>query len=289
MEYYVYAYLDSKLEDNITFGDITFKYRPIYIGKGKNNRMLEHFKDRNRFNTYFYNKLNKMILEENIPLVVKLKEFDNEQDAVKMEINLISFLGKKKSGGLLYNITDGGDGLSGYIFTDDAREKMRNFAVNNKSHLKFPQDQKGSNHPMFGKKHKRSSVKKIIDSKTGVKQSVEWIEKRASKLRGKPLSQEHRDRLSASNKGKVVSEDTRRKQSIAKLGLEPHNKGKIKDIILQIDKEGNILKEWDNLNDLTHHGFIKSNVINVCVGKRRSHAGFIWRYKSDYIDLLKLN
>lgn len=108
-------------------------------------------------------------------------------------------------------------------------------------------------------------------------------------MRGKPLSQEHRDRLSASNKGKVVSEYTRRKQSIAKLGLEPHNKGKIKDIILQIDKEGNILKEWDNLNDLTHHGFIKSNVINVCVGKRRSHAGFIWRYKSDYIDILKLN
>ena len=53
MKYYVYAYLDSKLEENISFDDIIFTYKPIYIGKGKNNRMLDHFKDRKRFNTYY--------------------------------------------------------------------------------------------------------------------------------------------------------------------------------------------------------------------------------------------
>jgi hypothetical protein len=254
MKYYVYAYLDSKLEENISFDDITFMLRPIYIGKGKNNRMLDHFKDRKRFNTYFYNKLNKMILEENTPITIKLKEFDNEQDAIKMEIDLIRFLGKKKNGGLLYNITDGGDGVSGYVYTDRVREKMRNFAISNNFYLNFPQNQRGENHPMFGKK----------------------LEKRTAKLRGVPLSQEHKDKLAESNRGKIVSDETRQKQSIARLGKEPHNKGKIKDIILQIEKE------WSNLNDLVDSGFQKSNVINVCTGKRKSHAGFIWKYKSDF-------
>ena len=282
MKYYVYAYLDSKLEENISFDDITFMLRTIYIGKGKNNRMLDHFKDRKRFNTYFYNKLNKMILEENTPMVIKLKEFDNEQDAIKMEVDLIRFLGKKKNGGLLYNITDGGDGVSGYVYTDRVREKMRNFAISNNFYLNFPQNQRGENHPMFGKKHKQSSIDKMIESRTGTKQNEEWIEKRTAKLRGVPLSQEHKDKLSESNRGQKRSEETKKRQSIARLGKEPHNKGKIKDIILQIDTDGSIVKEWSNLNDLVDSGFQKSNVINVCTGKRKSHAGFIWKYKSDF-------
>lgn len=282
MKYYVYAYVDSKLEENISFNDIIFTHRPVYIGKGKNNRMLDHFKDRKRFKTYFYNKLNKMILEENTPIVIKLKEFDNEQDAIKMEVDLIRFLGKKKNGGLLYNITDGGDGVSGYVYTDEQREERRIISIKINSKQYFP-DTKGENHPMFGKKHNQSSIDKMIESRTGTKQSEEWIEKRAAKLRGIPLSQEHREKLSESNKGKIVSEETRQKQSIARLGKEAHNKGKIKDIILQIDSNGVILKEWNNLNELIDYGFQKSNVINVCTGKRKSHGGFIWKYKSDFI------
>ncbi len=282
MKYYVYAYLDSKLEENILFNDIIFKHKPIYIGKGQNNRMLEHFKDRKRLNTYFYNKLNKMILEENIPIVIKLKEFEDEKEAIQMEIDLIRFLGKKKNGGLLYNTTDGGDGLSGYIFTDEVKEKMRENAVINKVHLHFSNN-KGERHPMFGKKHKKSSIDKMSNAKKGTKQSPEWIEKRVSKLRGFELSKEHRDKISESNIGRIVSEETKYKQSIARIGKKPHNKGKIKDIILQIDHNGNVVREWNNLNELADYGFQKSNVINVCTMKRKSHCGFIWRYKSNWI------
>jgi len=88
MKYYVYAYLDSRLEENISFEDILFTHRPIYIGKGKNNRMFTHLNDRKRYKYYFYNKLNKMILEENIPLIVKLREFENEEVAINLEIKL---------------------------------------------------------------------------------------------------------------------------------------------------------------------------------------------------------
>jgi hypothetical protein len=230
-----------------------------------------------------------MILEENIPLIVKLREFENEEDAINLEIKLIDYLGRKKSGGLLYNMTDGGDGVSGYVYTDEAKEKMSKKAIENKNHIRLQiywnrnTILSGENHPMFGKKHKQSSIHKMIESRTGTKQREEWVEKRVSKLRGIPLSQEHKDKLAESNRGKIVSEETRQKQSIAKLGKDPHNKGKIKDIILQIDSNGIIVKEWNNLNELIDYGFQKSNVINVCTGKRKSHGGFIWKYKSDFI------
>lgn len=282
MEYYVYAYLDSTIEENIKFGDITFTHMPIYIGKGKKNRMMDHFRDRKRFNTYFYNKLNKIILEENIPIVYKIKEFEYEEDAIKMEIDLIHFLGKKKNGGVLYNTTDGGDGLSGYKFTDEQKEKMRIYSIESKSYQYFP-DTSGEKHPLFGKKHKQESIEKMSNSKKGIKQSKESVEKRATKLRGIPLSQEHRNKISESHKGKTTSNETRHKQSLSKLGKEPYNKGRIKDIILQIDIYGNIIKEWCNLNDLYNSGFQKSNVINVCMCKRKSHGGFIWKYKSELL------
>ena len=288
MKYYVYAYLDSKMEDNISFEDITFKHTPIYIGKGKNNRMFTHLNDRKRHKYYFYNRLNKMILEENIPIIIKLKEFDNEEDAINLEIKLIKHLGRKKSGGLLYNMTDGGDGVSGYVYTDEVKEKMSKKAIENKNHLKLQNYWNkntilsGENHPMFGRKHKQSSIDKMIESRTGTKQSDEWIEKRTAKLRGIPLSQGHKDKLSESNKGQTRTIETRQKQSIARLGKEPWNKNNIKDIILQIDTNGIIIKEWNNLNDLIDYGFQKSNVINVCMNKRKSHGGFIWKYKSDY-------
>jgi len=65
-------------------------------------------------------------------------------------------------------------------------------------------------------------------------------------------------------------------------GSIPWNQGLIKDIILQLDMDDNIIKEWDSLIELEESGYQKSNVINVCVGKRKSHKGFRWLYKRDF-------
>lgn len=178
-------------------------------------------------------------------------------------------------------LTDGGDGASGYIYTDEVREKMRKIAIEKKSYLYFP-IQKGESHPMFGKKHTKEALEKMSLSSSSRKYSTETIEKRACKLRGIPLTQEHKDKLSESNKGKIRSEETKSKISESKLGSTPHNKGKMKDIILQIDNNGIIIKEWYNLIDLEENGYTKSNIINVCMNKRMSHAGFIWKYKNEY-------
>jgi hypothetical protein len=282
MEYYVYAYIDSIEIINTEYCDIYFKYRPIYIGKGKKGRMFDHLKDRKRFKNRFYNKLNKMIREDNSPKIIKLKEFDSEQEALDFECLLISSIKNIKNNGLLYNTTDGGAGAPGYVFTDEVREKMRNFAIKNKSHLNFPQDQIGEKHPFYGRKHKKESIERMIEKRIGIKQSEEWIEKRTSKLRGTPLSEEHKKKLSESNKGKVLSEKTKKRISESKKGSIPWNQGLIKDTILQLDMNNNIIKEWNSLIELENEGYQKSNVINVCKGKRKSHKGYIWVYKKSF-------
>jgi hypothetical protein len=90
---------------------------------------------------------------------------------------------------------------------------MRQTSINNKSYLNFPST-KVKIIPCLVR-HIKSSIDKMSNS--GKIQSKETIEKRISKLRGVPLSQEHKDKLSDSNKGKVVSEETRKKQSLSRL------------------------------------------------------------------------
>lgn len=282
-EYYVYAYLDIKSILNIKYGDILFEYSPIYIGKGKNKRMYDHMKDRKRIKTMFYNKLNKMIKNNEYPLIIKLKSFYNESDALDFEKLLIGEIKNIKNGGLLYNTTDGGIGCSGYKFTEEVKNKMRSNAIKNKIHLNFP-NVSGENHPMYGKKHKKESIEKMSKSRIGTKQTPEWIEKRISKLRGIPLSEETKEKLRLINIGKTLSEETKNKISESKIGSTPWNYNIIKDIILQINMNNEIIKEWYSLIDLEKNGYQKSNIINVCAGKRKTHCGYIWCYKSNYFE-----
>lgn len=281
MNYYVYAYLDKDEIIETEYCGIYFKHRPIYIGKGKNKRMFEHLRDRKRIKSMFYNKLNKMINEDKNPIIVKLKEFDDEREALDFEALLIRGIKNIKNDGFLYNTTEGGTGISGYKFTDEVKERMREIAIKNKSHLYFPK-QSGENHPLWGKKHKPETIEKISKANSGRKQSAEEIEKRVSKLRGISLSDEHKNKISESNKDLKRSEETKKRISDSKKGTTAWNKGMIQDIILQLDESGEVLKEWKSLIDLEKEGYQKSNIINVCAGKRKSHKGFKWLYKSDF-------
>lgn len=60
-----------------------------------------------------------------------VKEFTTESSALKAETSLISKL--RKSGYILYNLTDGGDGLSGFTHSKMSRQKISSSQQGEKS------------------------------------------------------------------------------------------------------------------------------------------------------------
>lgn len=56
-----------------------------------------------------------------------------------------------------------------------------------------------------------------------------------------------------------------------------HSRGKT---ILQYTKNNILVKEWDNLVEIeVNSKYNKSNICDVCKGKRKTAYGYIWKYK----------
>ena len=97
--FYTYAYLR---EDGT----------PYYIGKGKGKRAY----DRKRHSAYVPSKNRILILKKNL----------TEEEAFKHEKYMIAVFGRKDlETGILYNLTDGGDGPSGYVYTEEQRKEWK--------------------------------------------------------------------------------------------------------------------------------------------------------------------
>ena len=49
--------------------------------------------------------------------------------------------------------------------------------------------------------------------------------------------------------------------------------------VLQYDLQGNFIREWESTMECDRNGFCSRHVADCCNGKRKTHKGFIWRYK----------
>ena len=185
--FYTYAYLR---EDRT----------PYYIGKGKGERVYKKSKndikppkDKNRI----------LLLKQNL----------SEKEAFQHEKYMIAVFGRKDLGtGILHNRTDGGEGSSGVLQTEETKlkrsnalkgrprpedvknkigEKNKGRAQSQEARDKISDTHKGNKY-WVGKTHTEASKQKMRDAKLG----------KSSHMKGKSHTEETKDKISASKKGK---------------------------------------------------------------------------------------
>ncbi len=130
-EYYVYVFLR---ED---------RYTPYYVGKGKGRRC--------------YSNSRTIPRPQDEGRIVKVKEGLTEEQSFKLEYTLIKFWGRKDQGGVLHNMTDGGDGNSGWVPTEEWRSNRTKYMT--------------TNNPFKGKQH--TAETKLIQSQK--KRGRVWV------------------------------------------------------------------------------------------------------------------
>jgi hypothetical protein len=207
-KYYTYAYLRA---------DGT----PYYIGKGHGSRAYSNCGRRCKPPT---DRTRILILKQNL----------TEEEAFRHEVYLISVLGRKDKGtGILRNMTDGGEGASGSVRSEE-----------------FKQSRSGVNNPMYGKERSEETRKKLREANVGKIVPEEVKSRMSASHRGKKLTEEHKRNIGKSRKGKPRSEDTKRKLSEANKGEKHPQYGRSGELSHQYGK-----KWWVNEQNQTHHGF----------------------------------
>jgi hypothetical protein len=112
--FYVYLLLDPR----------NF-YLPFYVGKGLGNRAYGSANN-SRHNRFKAAVIEKILANGLIPKVMIWKSNLDELEAFDLERDLIARFGRRDlcEYGLLTNLTNGGEGLSGHIFTEEHKAKI---------------------------------------------------------------------------------------------------------------------------------------------------------------------
>lgn len=217
--FYVYAYLDPFTNCNILKDEYLFTNLPFYIGKGSGNRKNHHLMENeliNGTNKHKINKIKKILKKGKSPIVSIVKEFNEEQDALLYESELICFFGRSDNSddGILVNMTDGGDGVSGYRHTMETKQLISDMQ---KGIKRSPLSEETKNKIREGNKGKHVSDETRLKISEGNKKRFSDIEERrkiSKSLIGKTQSKETREKRSRSLKEfyakNEVSEETKK-------------------------------------------------------------------------------
>lgn len=162
----------KRLRTYYTYVDITKDDRPFYVGKGNKSRLTAQER-----NDVWSNIVQKHGFKRRIVVFETL----HEQWAFDKEVELIALFktNMHRVGHWGANLTDGGEGSSGYKHTEHALKQMRAAKV--------------------GWKPSAELLKKASDANKGRKRSADAVKRSADAHRGQKRSLETRHRLSLSH------------------------------------------------------------------------------------------
>lgn len=266
----VYVYLDPREEGLFEYGGFEFINQPIYVGKGLYRRPKEHFYRANKSNVRFYNKIKSIINNGYTPIYFVVEYEMTEDEAFQLERELIKRIGRIENGGPLTNLSDGGEGQSGFKFSDESKLKMSN---SRKGKILGPMSD--------------VTKKNISDSKKGI----------PSTRKGKKenISDEMRKKLSDLAKEKVGEKNPMFNKKHSELSKELMSKNRVRKFGKDNPNFGREYKEEEKTTDiweLTHidgrviiinnlSKFCRDNGLNatcmrdIFYGRMKNHKGWI--------------
>lgn len=255
----------------------------FYVGKGKGRRAYV-----DRRNPFWKNVVKKHGHVVNI-----LYSGLSENAAFALEKELIAKFGRST----LCNLTNGGEGTSGYKWSEEGRrrisENLRGRIAGKETRAKLSQS-------LRGKRRTPEQIERHAAAIRGRKLSPAHIEALRLSLVGHTVSDETRKKLSAANLGQRRSEETKRKLSESHLGNIPSVETREKMALAHAKRTQ---KEKDDIyaarrkpircsNGLIFESLItatnwliqefgvgeKSSISKCALGHRKSAFGFSWKY-----------
>lgn len=230
MIYYIYIYLNPLKPGKYQYKNFEFEFEPFYVGLGKKKRIDRHieyakYKERkNEYKTLKDNIILKILKNEKDPIRFKLYENITLESAIRLEKCLIKLIGRRdKKLGTLSNLTDGGEGTIGKIYTDIELEKRREISKKLwKDGVFNNRNINGENNGFYNKIHSNDTKNKIKntigDSRKGEKNANygrKWTEEQRI-LASNRQKENHSHLLGENNPTKRP--EVRKNISLSKMG-----------------------------------------------------------------------
>lgn len=213
-KFYVYVLMDPRSPGPYTyrFGEkkFTFPYLPFYIGKGRGKRLTSHEEWARAYpdpvqGHHKGNTIRKLLRLGLAPITLQLNsDLDIECVAFAKEQLLIQSIGRLNTrSGPLTNMTEGGEGATGSIVSDEFRQKMSAIST---GRVHTPEARAKMQGPKSEATRARMSEAQRGNTKghgnRGRKQSPEHLAALSAVRRGKTQSPESVARRAEANRGK---------------------------------------------------------------------------------------
>ena len=208
---------------------------PYYVGMGRKQRPFAKHAHRQGKGDF---------KPDNIDLILIVHENLSQEEAYELEIKYIAEYGRKCDGGILINLTEGGQGA----------------------------------------KHNEETRKKLSFIKTGLKASEETKRKMSETRKGKKMpegtGQKARQTRIANGTDKH-SEETKKKLSDSLKGIFAGSKNPAAKAILAFDKDGNFIGKYETAREAAEDlniGECWKHIPAVCKGERKHTCGYVFKY-----------
>jgi hypothetical protein len=186
----------------------------FYVGKGHGERAWAFQRGRNQR----YKNIIAALARRGFRVIVKVIEADlSEDDAFALEVARIGFW--RSRGVDLANMTDGGEGISGYKHREDTRATIKLKRASQKiRHSEATRAKIGAANSIVlkGRKNPEHGLRM-----TGRKQSAITRARRSASMLGHAVSEETRHKIILANLGQKRSPETCAKMSRGHLGKRP--------------------------------------------------------------------